>query len=63
MGRKSFYNGNIPGSIRWNNDINKTIKNVKKEAIKINTIDYDYANEINNFINVGEKWLSTEFWE
>ena len=62
MGRKSFYNGDIPGSIKWDKDIDKIISNIDEEAKKINTIDYKYAEEINNFINVGDKWLDTDFW-
>ncbi len=63
MGRRSFYNGDIPGSIKWDKDVNKIIDNINKEAKKINTIDYNYAEKINKFIDVGDKWLSTKFWE
>lgn len=64
MGRKSFYNGNIPGSIQWDsNNIEKIIEGIKKEAQKIRTIDYKYAKEISNFINIDTKWLDTKFWK
>ncbi len=64
MGRKSFYNGDIPGSIKWDgNDIDKIIENINEEAKKIGTTDYTYANKIKDFIDVGEKWLDTKFWD
>ena len=64
MGRRSFYNGDIPGSIKWNrNDIDSILENIEKESKKIGTTDFDYANEVKKFIDVGEKWLYTEFWE
>ncbi len=62
MGRRSFYNGDIPGSIKWNKNIDKIIYDIDEEAKKINTIDYSYIQKINRFIDVGGKWLYTEFW-
>lgn len=63
-GRKSIYNGNIPGSIKWNkNNIDKIIENIEIEAQKIGTIDRAYADEISKFIDIGDKWLNTEYWE
>ena len=35
----------------------------EKESIKIGTIDYEYANQIKNFINIGDQWLDTKFWK
>jgi len=64
MGIKSFYNGNIPGSIKWNkNDIGHIVENIEKEAQKIGTINYEYADEIKEFINIKEDWLDIDFWE
>jgi hypothetical protein len=64
MGRRSIYNGSIPGSIKWNKkDINNIIDNIEKEAKKIGTIDYQYSEEIGNFIDIENKWLDTKFWE
>jgi hypothetical protein len=64
MGRKAFYNGNIPGCINWNkNNIDKIIRNIEKESEKINTIDYEYSNQIKEFINIDDKWKYTEFWQ
>lgn len=64
MGRKSFYNGDIPGSIKWNKkDIRDIVENIEKEANKIGTINLDYAEKIKKFVDIGEDWLCTEFWE
>ena len=63
MGRKSFYNGDIPGSIKWDKNIDKIISNIDEEAKKINTINYEHANEIEKFINIGSDWLNLNFWQ
>jgi len=64
MGRKSFYNGNIPGAIKWNeNDIDKILEGIEKEAQKIGTIDLEYSKRIEKFIDVGSEWLDTGYWE
>jgi len=63
MGRRSFYNGNIPGSIKWSSqDINKIVRDIEEEAKKINTIDYDYANVISNYVDSGDSWKNIDFW-
>lgn len=31
-------------------------------AKKIDTVDHDYAEQISNFVNVGDSWLDTKFW-
>jgi len=63
MGRKSFYNGGIPGSIKWNKkDIDSIVEGIKEEAKKIGTIDYDYSDKIKNFINIGDNWLNVRNW-
>lgn len=64
MGRKSIYNGNIPGSIKWDrNDIDKIVEKIKIEAQKIGTIDNEYPKKIKKFLNVGYQWLDTEYWK
>lgn len=64
MGRKSFYNGNIPGSIKWSKKrIDDIISNINREAETIGTIDYDYSEKISNFIDVGDAWKNTGFWK
>ena len=62
MGRKSFYNGNIPGSIKWDKSINNIVEDIEKEAQKIGSIDYEYSEKISNFIDISDNWLDTEFW-
>lgn len=63
MGRRSFYNGNIPGSIKWNGNIDEIMKDIDKEAKRIGTIDYEYARQISDFVDVKDDWLDTNFWE
>ncbi len=63
MGRRSFYNGNIPGSITWNkNDVDSIVSNVEKEASKIGEMDVKYAEEIKSFIDIGTEWLKIKSW-
>ena len=64
MGRKSFYNGDIPGSIKWKkNNIDDILENIEKEAEKIGTTDTIYSKEISNFIDIHDCWLNTDFWK
>ena len=64
MGRKSFYNGSIPDSIKWNeHKIDQIVQNIEKEAEKIGTIDYKHADKIKDYINVGQGWIDTDFWK
>ncbi len=64
MGRRSIYNGSIPGSIKWNDKkIDNIVDSIEKEAKKIGTVDRQYSEEIGKFIDVGDEWLDTKFWE
>ena len=63
MGRKNFYNGNIPGSIKWDQKDERTLmKNIEKESKNIGKINAELSEQIKKFINVGEDWLDTKFW-
>ena len=62
MGRKSFYNGGIPGSIKWDQKVDNILNNIEKESEKIGTIDYDYSSQINDFVKIKNNWLDTKFW-
>lgn len=63
MGRRSFYNGNIPGSIKWDTNVEKIVPDIEQEAKKINTISYKHSEEIRKFIDIGDKWLDTDYWK
>jgi hypothetical protein len=64
MGRKSFYNGDIPGSIRWNeNNVNEIIDNIKKESKNIGKNNYEFANQIKKFIDIDDDWLNIKYWK
>jgi len=63
MGRKSFYNGDIPGSIRWDKkNIDKIIEDIERESEKIGSRNDRCSEEIFNFINIHKNWLNTDFW-
>ena len=63
MGRRSFYNGDIPTSIKWsNNNVNQIIENIDEESKKIGTIDNRVVLKIKKYINVGEQWLKINYW-
>lgn len=62
MGRKSVYNGDIPGSIPYNSfdDIVDTIKEERKKigcpgSLKI-------SNRIRDMLNISDDWLDTDFY-
>jgi len=64
MGRISVFNGNIPGSIKWDKkNIDKIVKKINIEAKKIGQVDYAYIEKIKRFINIGKEWLYTSYWE
>ncbi len=64
MGRRSFYNGNIPGSIKWNkNNIDGIVSNIEKEAENIGSVNEEYASSIRDFIAIGDNWLDVGFWK
>lgn len=64
MGMGSFYNGEVPGAIKWDkNDISGILDNINKEAKKIGTVNKDLAEEWNRFMDIGEDWLNEEYWK
>ena len=61
MGRKVIYNGDTPNSINFTN-INDVINSIGQVA----TTGYDpykVAQEMYDYLNVGEDWLNTEYYE
>jgi len=63
MGRKSFYNGDVPGAIKWERDnINNILANIDIEAQQISNINHQVANEMKKFIDIGNDWLTTSYW-
>lgn len=62
MGRRSFYNGDIPGSIKWDKNVDKIVENIELEAARIGTLDTEYSDEIKKFIDIGTDWLKIKHW-
>lgn len=63
MGRKSFYNGNIPGSIKWDSNVDNIIENIEKEYENVGKTNISLSQQIKKFIDVGDDWLNTKFWK
>ena len=64
LGRKSFYNGDVPGSIHWNEkNIDEILENIEKEAKKIGKVNYNISKQIREFIDVGDEWLNIKYWK
>lgn len=61
MGRRSVCNNTFPGSYRWENkqDIINAIltehENIGKTNIKL-------VEEIENYLNIGDDWLNSDYW-
>ena len=62
MGRRSVYNGDIPGSISYDSfaDI---VSAIMKERKKIGSLgDKALSTEIRNMLNISDEWLDTNFY-
>lgn len=62
MGRRNFYNGNIPGSIKWDNS-DVIVENIEKEFKNTGKTNIALSQQIKKFIDIGDNWLSTAFWK
>ena len=64
MGRKCIYNGNLPGSIKWDKDnIDGIIDSINDEAKNIGNINKRLYKDIKKFINIGDDWLYLDYWK
>lgn len=55
-GRKIIYNGNEPNSINYSN-FDDIVSAIKSEEKNIGKTHYDIAGKMNNYIDIGDKWL------
>jgi len=63
MGRKCIYNGDLPGSIKWDkNNIDNIIDNINNESKKIGSINKKLYKKTKKIIDVGSEWLNVEYW-
>jgi hypothetical protein len=63
MGRKTIFNGVTPSSIPWEDDVDKILESIEKEAEKIGTIQKDLSKKVKDFYIVNDDWLNIEYWE
>jgi hypothetical protein len=61
MGRCCVHNGNHPNAIKWNN-AKDVIGIINKQSKRIGQIDSLMHDKVKKYLNIGEKWLQTEFW-
>lgn len=61
-GRRCVWNGGLPNTIPW-----KTVEDVQRailvESAKIGTVQTDVAQQLYDYLNIGEDWLSTNYWK
>lgn len=62
MGRKCIWNGNSPNAIPWKYVID-ICENIEKELSRAGQLDNELAAKVNEFINIDNNWLKTEFYE
>jgi hypothetical protein len=62
MGRKVIWNGNTPNAIQWSST-QDIIEAIKAEICKIGTLQTQVSKNIIEYINIGEDWLFSEFYD
>jgi hypothetical protein len=63
MGRKCFYNDkHVPNSIPWKKDVESIMLKIEEEAKLIGSLDTNLANRVKKYVDVGDKWLKTQYW-
>ena len=62
MGRRCIWNGRLPNTIQW-----KTADDVQRiilaESAKIGTRQTEVAQQLYDYLNIGDDWLSTNYWK
>jgi hypothetical protein len=62
MGRKCVCNHSIPNCIPWKNE-QDVIDAIVSERKRIGQTDEKTANAVRDYINIGEQWLDTDYYE
>jgi len=63
MGRRIIWNGKTPNAISFDkNNVSEIIENIHKEYENRGK-EEAIANKMQEFLNIGEDWLNTEFYE
>lgn len=62
MGRKSIYNGNIPGAIPYDS-FNDIVDSIREERKKIGNLgDREISSEVRSMLDISDDWLDTDFY-
>jgi len=62
MGRRSVYNGDIPGAIPYDS-FDDIVDIIKEERKKIGNLgNQEISDEIRNMLNISDDWLNTDFY-
>jgi len=62
MGRRSIYNGGQPSAIPWGG-LDDILTAIQVESKRVGQVDHEMARAVFDYINVGESWLTTEYWD
>jgi hypothetical protein len=62
MGRRSVYNGDIPGAIPYNS-FDDIVNAIKEERKKVGSPgDLEISNQVRTMLDISEDWLDTDFY-
>lgn len=61
MGRRVVHNGDAPNAIPWSNyqDVKRAVLQERK---KIGSINIELAEQVKDYIDIGEDWLDTDYY-
>ncbi len=62
MGRRCVHNGQQPNCLRWNN-VDDVLESIDRESKRIGKVNRRVAQRTKNYIEVGEDWLNTSYWD
>ena len=62
MGRRCVWNGDFPGCYRWETE-QDIIDAILKERENIGKTNYKLVEDINNYMEQGNDWLKTKYYE
>jgi hypothetical protein len=69
MGRRVIHNGDLPNSISYDpNNVGDIVAKIRAEYNNISLINHnelykDVAQDVFNYLNIGEDWLNTEYYD
>jgi hypothetical protein len=64
MGRRMIWNGDLPNAIHYENNVDKIAELIRKEWENRSILDYKKtAQDVYDYLDVGEDWLDTGYYE